>query len=53
MKKKHCITILHVEMLDVGLGLQTPHLSASNIAGTITVAIAPMPTYTTTLVSTL
>jgi hypothetical protein len=33
-------------------GLQTPHPSASNIAGTITVAIVPMPAYTTTFVST-
>ena len=31
---------------------QTPHSSASNIAGTITVAIAPMQTYTTTFVRT-
>ena len=31
---------------------QTPHPSASNIAGTAIVAIAPMPTYTTTFVRT-
>ena len=31
---------------------RTPHPSASNIAGTITVAIVPMPAYTTTFVST-
>ena len=31
---------------------QTPHSSASNIAGTITVAIVPMPIYTTTFVRT-
>jgi hypothetical protein len=31
---------------------QTPHPTASNIAGTITVAIVPMPIYTTTFVRT-
>jgi hypothetical protein len=31
---------------------QTPHSSASNIAGTITVAIIPIPAYTITFVNT-
>jgi hypothetical protein len=48
--KPNTVNTLHVKIRLSGV--QTPHLSASNIAGTSTVAMVPMPAYTATFVST-
>lgn len=49
-QQAYTVNTLHLEIRTSEV--QTPHSSASNIAGTSTVAMVPMPAYTATFVST-